>query len=71
MAMCNDCEQLVGKLKDIPPHANLKETSSKKFTGGMARGRIRFYECASCGTRWSCDGDTHDSFAGWTKESPR
>ena len=68
MTVCKDCLELASKLKNEPPHSALKETGSARLgrvSRGMAAGFVTHYECQTCGTQISCDGDTKDAGAGW------
>lgn len=66
MAMCSDCEKLVGALKDVPAHEALKQQSVEKYKGtGWHTATLTSYICEACGTEWSCDRDKQDDHAGW------
>ena len=73
MAICSECEALVGALKSVQPHGGLTETEKRPYKSGigpaLAAGYMRYYSCGNCGSRWMRDCDEKDADASWTLRS--
>lgn len=70
MEMCDGCKRTVGAGRNVGPHAALRETSRKKWTGGWAKGVVVHYTCTDCDTKWIHDNDKKDDGAGWEQDVP-
>lgn len=53
MAECADCKALVGRNAVVSPHAELLLHSQAGINfGATATGRVEYYVCHACGTKW-------------------
>lgn len=70
MMECEDCAGLEGASALTSPHANLLLHSDALINyGATASGRIEYYRCNLCGTKWERVRARSEPEARWTRSN--
>lgn len=66
MSECPDCSALLSAPAQTSPHAALLLHSDAGINfGGTATGRVEYYRCHRCGTRWEREIARSETEAVW------